>query len=1455
MSIKALQEYTRFSKYAKYNPEAGRREFWDEQVERVFKMHRDKLGDDLYSKIKDDMEFAQRMVEKKRVLGSQRALQFGGEPILKKNPRIFNCVVAYCDRPRFFQECIYLLLCGCGCGFSVQKHHIEKLPKILTPSLGKKIYQIPDSIEGWSDALGILMCSFFDSDLTEFQKYKGFQIEFDYSLIRQEGAPLSSGGKAPGPDGLMRALEKIRYLLNKVSIHHGKLRPIDAYDVCMHASDAVLSGGIRRSASLALFSPDDEEMIKAKTGSWFIENPQRGRSNNSVLLVRNETTKEQFANLMNSVKEFGEPGFIWTDNKESLYNPCVTLDGWVHTSNGPRTVADLVDNQFKAIVNGNEYNSTYEGFFKTDSNREIYLVKTSDGYEFKSTKNHKFMVKNGEDSQWKKLSEINIGDEIILHNHSKFKWNGFGTEQDGVIIGSMDGGYCNSKELDDKFERSSCDFYKGFIKGCFDMNGDVVSDSNDVKLKLTYKSTNNLKRIQRMMLRMGIRSTINNCDLFIKSNSLIKYHNYIGFSNSYKTNQLKNAIAFMQSEENTNNYTATVESIEFSGVEDVYDCTIEEVHAFDLNGFYAHNCVEIGFCAFLDLNDERNVKLMESNEDYKKSVEIEKKRQNNDKILSGWAFCNLCEINMKKCKSEEEFMESCRAASIIGSVQASYSHFPYLGGVTDMIVKREALLGVSMTGMADSPDIAFNAEMQRKGAKVVLETNEKISKIIGTNICARGTCVKPAGCQTKDTMVSTENGILRLDEIGDIHGQEWQNHEINVYTDEGVKKSTKFFVNNMGVKSPTKKIMLDSGIELETTTNHKFKVIKNGEYIWESVENIHVGDILPYSLGEYNGGTLQKLNKIKVNWHKSTPFYRRREITQPEFLDEDLAWLIGLYFGDGTNHKSGIRIHGDKTEYQDLTIAKERIKKLFNVECVFDEDKREGNRTCICAGSIHLLEFLRHNGIAKDKSYNICVPKIIRQSPRKVIEAFIDGFRCADGSNKSERDLIYVTTSKQFATELVMLLRAVGKDCKMREMKPTKTSFGTRMRYWVQERKGRHGEVKKITSYRRAALQLLDSINRNNLYADKVVSIIDSENYTFDIEVNENHTYIANSYISHNSTSCILGSASGIHPHHAKRYLRRVQANKLEVPLQHFQKYNPLAIENSVWSANNTDVVVTFLCEVPDGVKTKNQVNAITLLENVKLTQQNWVEYGTRVEECIRPWLRHNVSNTCTVKPEEWDDVENFIYNNKAWFAGISLLPASGDKDYPQAPFTAVYTPTETVRKYGDGSLFGSGLIVDGHRAFDNDLWAACDCALGVGEVLDIRALRAKIEVAFSTNGQYWKDEGLSPESPEKLLSAWLKHNVKNYNKKIDWVRRAKQFAIRYFNDDLREMTYCLKDIYNWKVWCDLSREYVEVDWSQCFETEQGAMDIEAGSACSGGKCELGDLGIMIAQKQQDQEK
>jgi len=726
-ALQELQNYTFVSKYARWLEDKNRRETWKEAVDRMRNMMLAMYAD---KGISTDIDWAYDMMYKKKVLGSQRGLQFGGEPILKRHAKIYNCTSSYCDRLRFFQECFWLLLCGSGTGFSVQKHHVSKLPTLEhnPPEDKGTVYVIEDSIEGWADALGVLLSSYFSKPVEEFKQYKNCHILFDYNNIRPQGSNLSSGvGKAPGFEPLAKGLEKIRVLLDRcVSNGQKKLRPIDAYDIVMHSSDAVLSGGVRRSASLALFSHDDEEMAKAKTGNWYLENPQRARSNNSALLLKDSTTYEEFQTLMESVKEFGEPGFIWSDSTEMTFNPCVEVGMWPV--------------------------------------------------------------------------------------------------------------------------------------------------------------------------------------------------------------------------------------------------------------------------------DEESGK-------------------------SGWQGCNLSTINCSSIEDESDFYERCKAAAIIGTLQAGFTKLDYLGDISCRIFERESLLGVSLTGTMEKYDLVLSEKVLKAGAKMTIETNKEFAKKLGINQAARVTCLKPEG-----------------------------------------------------------------------------------------------------------------------------------------------------------------------------------------------------------------------------------------------------------------------------------------------------------------------------------------------------------------------------------TSSSMLGTSSGIHPHHAKRYIRHVQANVLEAPYQHFKNYNPQACEKSRWSANNTDEVVKFPIEVPDGAKTKNQLPAVDMLSIVKDTQKNWVHSGKNKSLCTQDYLSHNVSNTVTVKPDEWEKVIKYIYDNRKYFAGISLIPQSGDKDYPQAPFTTVYTSREIVKEYGDAALWCSGLIELGLNAFDNNLWAACDY---------VNMNQAK-----------------ENDTKEKLL----------------FTTKMKNFAGKYFDGDVRRLTYCMKDVYNWKIYCDLYDSYKKVDYTQLLETEDNTAGIEEIS-CAGGAC------------------
>jgi ribonucleoside-triphosphate reductase (thioredoxin) len=320
-----LSQVKFYTDYSRYLEDEDRWESWDDSVSRIMGMHRDFFADKLAKseELRGYFDRAEALYRDKRVLASQRSLQFGGQPILKHNAKMYNCVVSYADRPRFFQEALYLLLCGCGVGFSVQNKHISKLPKFYTRNTGDKtIHVIEDSIEGWSDAVGILLSSFMRTSDAEFPHVSGKKVLFDYDSIRPKGAFISGGFKAPGPEGLRKSLELIEKLLAKAVTEEGrKLSSIEIYDIVMHCSDAVLSGGVRRSATICLFDADDNDMMNAKTGDWYVKNPQRARSNNSAVLLRGQTSRETFDALMKSAEQFGEPGFIWTYDQDILFNP------------------------------------------------------------------------------------------------------------------------------------------------------------------------------------------------------------------------------------------------------------------------------------------------------------------------------------------------------------------------------------------------------------------------------------------------------------------------------------------------------------------------------------------------------------------------------------------------------------------------------------------------------------------------------------------------------------------------------------------------------------------------------------------------------------------------------------------------------------------------------------------------------------------------------------------------------------------------------------------------------------------------------------------------------------------------------------------------------------------------------------------------------------------------------
>jgi ribonucleoside-diphosphate reductase alpha chain len=335
ISNRILSEITVYMKYARYLPEVNRRETWNELVTRNKEMHQRK-----YPKLVDEIENVYKFVYDKKVLPSMRSLQFGGKPIEISPNRIYNCAYLPIDDWRAFAEVMFLLLGGTGVGYSVQKHHVEQLPPIHKPKSKERRYLIGDSIEGWADAVKALLKSYFTG---------GSSIRFDYSDIRQKGARLiTSGGKAPGPEPLKICIEKIRAILD-LKGDGEQLSPIEVHDIVCHIADAVLAGGIRRAALISLFSADDDDMISCKFGNWWELDPQRGRANNSAVLLRSKVSEEFFKSLWKKIElsNAGEPGIYLSNDKDWGTNPCceIALRPFQFCNLCEVNVSDVVDQE------------------------------------------------------------------------------------------------------------------------------------------------------------------------------------------------------------------------------------------------------------------------------------------------------------------------------------------------------------------------------------------------------------------------------------------------------------------------------------------------------------------------------------------------------------------------------------------------------------------------------------------------------------------------------------------------------------------------------------------------------------------------------------------------------------------------------------------------------------------------------------------------------------------------------------------------------------------------------------------------------------------------------------------------------------------------------------------------------------------------------------------------------
>jgi ribonucleoside-triphosphate reductase (thioredoxin) len=326
-------------KYARFISNINRRENWEEIVSRNKAMHTKK-----FPSLKNRIDEAYQYVLDKKILPSMRSMQFAGKPITLAPNRMFNCAYCPVDDILAFSEIMFLLLGGTGCGFSVQQHHINKLPEIRRPRDKTRRFLIGDSIEGWADAVKTLFETYFEGKQ---------RVRFDFGNIRNKGSVLvTSGGKAPGPEPLKICLAQLEVILERKKPGE-KLTSLEVYDLVCHIADAVLAGGIRRAALICLFSADDDDILSAKSGKWYELNPQRGRANNSMVLLRHRITRDKFQQLFTRIEKSGcgEPGIFFSNDKDWGTNPCVEI------ALRPFQFCNLVEVNTSSVKNQEDYNN------------------------------------------------------------------------------------------------------------------------------------------------------------------------------------------------------------------------------------------------------------------------------------------------------------------------------------------------------------------------------------------------------------------------------------------------------------------------------------------------------------------------------------------------------------------------------------------------------------------------------------------------------------------------------------------------------------------------------------------------------------------------------------------------------------------------------------------------------------------------------------------------------------------------------------------------------------------------------------------------------------------------------------------------------------------------------------------------------------------------------------------
>lgn len=1213
VSQKILSDITVFNKYARFRNDLGRREVWDEICDRYEQMM---IGQ--YPFLEDEIKEKVNFVRKKEILPSMRGLQFAGDSVLKNNSRIYNCSYLPIDDIRAFSEIMFLLLSGVGVGYSVQYHHIDKLPEIRKP-LRKRKFLVGDNIEGWGDAIKVLMKSYFEGRSLP---------DFDYSDIRPKGSRLvTSGGKAPGPEPLKECVFQIKKILDRKE-DGDKLKPIEAHDIVCYIADCVLSGGVRRSACISLFSFDDEEMRTCKFGNWWETNPQRARANNSAATVRHKVNKDQFFELWDRVKNSGsgEPGIYFTNDENWGTNPCCFVgDTKILTHSGYKSIEDCGGEELFINKNGEIVNGT------TWSNgiKNVIELNLSNGTKIKCTPDHRFMTNqfiqqeaqflkgerlmpyfkiNHEISEFTKYGfiqgdgalgrlnsydhkgmEIHIGeDDDDIHNlfgiskeEGKIKYyvNGYNEILRSLKFHASE---LPKRNLPDTYSYWDKKDKLMFLKGMYSANGSIIKGE-----RVSYKTTCRelVYELLDTLSKFGISSYITtnkekeveflNGNYMCKEsydvnisryNSIIKFAELIGFVHEYKQESLKELIL---------NKAPKVLNIKESGQEEVFDFSLEDdIHWGVVEGVIAHNC-EIGlrpyqFCVGGDTNLITKDGLTTIKDAVGKDIEI-------------WNGEEWSMVNPYKTGDNDRLH---RVYLSDGSYLDATDNHKFLVKNRFEIEFREVEL----------IDLIEELENSKYGLQVP-RSNINYSEDIGM-----------------DNDSAYEYGFF----IGDGH------------------LSTHSFKPYANLYNEDKLIDFKGRLLENTYFNYNgtpYKTIEFTTLDKELCKDMKSLDGLP--------------NEI-FSWNKKSI----------------LNFIAGWADADGSQESKGIRIYGN---YKNLSSTQLLLSKV-GINSSLNIMSKVGDITNLCErkNDVWYLQITKTIDIPCQRLVCDNVDDVKNKGKYQIIKDIVE----LDGKHESyclTENKLHQCVFNNILTKQCNLVEINASDVdtqdKLNERAKAASYLATLQASFTNFHYLR--DIWKKTTEKEALI----GVGITGIGSGK---ILDKDLGTGAELVKDVNAYVADKIHINKSARCttvkpagtssiVLGTSSGIHAYHAKYYLRTLRINKDEPLYAYLVINHPELIEDEIFKPNTTAVIRVPQKAPEDSILRDESV--FDLLERVKKFNLEWVRNGHR-----KGANTNNVSATISIKDGKWDDVAQWMWKNKNNFNGLSVLPYDGGT-YKQAPF------------------------------------------------------------------------------------------------------------------------------------------------------------------------------------------